>query len=72
MEIYHAVPLPWDNSPTFVIPSHIDDSVPAEEEFQWAVQGLQGHGSVVPSLMHAKHLQEWLQDRRSEEVASEE
>ena len=52
-------------------PFQIDDSVPTEEEVDWAVRILQGHRSGGPSQMRAKHLHEWLQEQRAAEAAAE-
>ena len=53
-------PRPGDNIPISVKPAHRNESVPTEEEVDWAVQRLQGHRSVFPYQMHANHLWKWL------------
>ena len=68
-ELYRAIPAPGETIPISVPPSPIDDSVPIEEEIEWAVRRLQGHRSGGPSRMRAEHLQEWLREHRAEESA---
>ena len=52
-------------------PANIDNSVPKEEEVDWAVQKLQGHRSGGPSQMCAGHLQEWLMEHQTGEGVKE-
>ena len=49
-------------------PSPIDESIPIEEEVEWAVRILRGNRSGGPSHMRAKHLREWLWEHRSAEA----
>ena len=59
VELYCAIPPlppPGDNTPLSVKPSHIDDSVPMEEEVEWAVRRLRGHRLGFPYRMRAEHL----------------
>ena len=46
--------------PTSVMPAHVDDFVPTEEEVKWVVKRLQGHRSGGLSWMLVKHLRECL------------
>ena len=59
-ELYRTVPPQGDTIPISVPPSPIDDSVPTEEEFEWAVRRLWGHRLRGNSQIHAENLQEWL------------
>ena len=68
-ELYSAVLLTGETIPISVPPSQIDDSVPTEEEVEWAVCILRGHRSGCPSWMRSEHLQEWLQEHREAEEA---
>ena len=72
VEIYRAIPILWDNTPTSVTTAHVNDSVPTENDVEWAVQRLQGHRSGDPSWMRAKHLQEWMQEQRVADAEAEE
>ena len=69
-ELYPAVPPPRETIPISVPPSQIDDSVPTEEEVEWAVWILRGHRSGGPSWMRSEHLQEWLREHREAEEAT--
>ena len=69
MELYRTVPPLGENTPISVPTSQIDNSVPIEEEVEWAVSRLRGHRSGGPSRMRAEHLREWLQDHWRREVA---
>ena len=60
MELYRAVLPQGDNIPISVLPSQIDDSVPTEEDFNWAVWRIWGQQLGGPYWIHAEHLQEWL------------
>ena len=71
MELYRAILSPGENTLTSVTPANIDDSVPMEEEAKWAVKRLQGHRSGAPPWICAEHLQEWLWEHWSGEVARE-
>ena len=66
MEIYRAIslppPYPGEKTPMSVKPSHIDDSVPTEEEFKWAVRRLRRNRLIFPYRMHVDHLWEWLRE----------
>ena len=52
-----------------MLPSAIDDSVPTEEEVEWAVSILRGYQLGGPSRMRAEHLREWLREHQAEEAA---
>ena len=62
MELYRNVlpPRGGDNIPISMMRTDIDDSVPTEEEVEWAVRRLRGHRSRGPYRMCAEHLWEWL------------
>ena len=62
VELYCAVPSPGEKTPISVVTSNIDDSIPTEEEFDWAVRTLWGHRSGGPSRMRAGHLREWMRE----------
>ena len=47
----------------------IDDSVPTEEEVEWAVRELRWHRLVGPSRMRVEHLREWLREHILEEAS---
>ena len=68
--IPHHTP-PVENIPISVKPDHIDDSVPTEEEVEWAVRRLQGNRSGGTSRMRVKYLQEWLQEHWAAEASVE-
>ena len=73
-ELYCAVPPPppsGENIAIYVPPSQIDNSLPIEEEVEWAVQRLRGHRSGGLSRMRDKHLWEWMQEHRSAEAVVE-
>ena len=56
---------------TSVMTANIDDSVPTEEEVEWAVRRIRGNRSSGPSRMRTKHLREWLREHTLGEVARE-
>ena len=48
-------------------PFVVDDSVPMEDEIEWAVTQLRNHRSGGPSGMRAEHLKRWLVTARNSE-----
>ena len=56
MDLYIYVPTPGENILVSVEPFPVDDSVPMEDEIEWAVTRLQNHRSGGPSGMRAKYL----------------
>ena len=60
VELYCAITSLRDKIFTSMTPAHVDDSVPIEEEVEWAVRRLWMHRSGGLSQMCTKHLQEWL------------
>ena len=71
MELYRIVPPLGDNIPIPLTPAHIDDSVPTEEEVDWAVQRLRGHRLGFLSWMRNEHLWEWFREHLAGEAAIE-
>ena len=72
VELYRTITPPLgENTPTSVTLAQIDDSVPTEEEVEWAVRRLRGHRSGGPSRMRAKKLWEWMQCHRATEEMAE-
>ena len=49
--------------------THIDNSVPMEEEVEWEVRRLWGNRSGGPFRMHAENLRECLWEHRASEAA---
>ena len=45
VDLYSYVPPPGENIPVSVKPFPVDDSVPTEDEIEWAVTRLQNHCS---------------------------
>ena len=45
----------------------MDDSVPTEENIEWAVTRLQNHRSGGPSGLRADHQKRWLAEGRNKE-----
>ena len=70
-ELYRTVPPQGDTIPISVPPSSIDDSIPTEEEVEWAVMRLRGHRLGGSSQMRTEYLREFLREHRSEEAAKE-
>ena len=56
VDLYSYVPPPGVNIPISVDPFPVDESVPMEDEIEWAVKQLQNHHSGGASGMRAKHL----------------
>ena len=59
-ELYIYVPNPGANIPISVEPSPVYNSVPMEDEIEWAVKRLRNHRSGRPSGMRAEYLKGWL------------
>ena len=60
LELYSHVPPPETNIPIFVQPFLVDNSVPTEDEIEWAVTQLRNHLSRGASGMREEHLKRWL------------
>ena len=58
--MYSYVPPPGKNIPISVQPFPVDDSVPTEDEIEWAVKQLCNNRSRGASGMLAEHLKRWL------------
>ena len=72
VELYRSVPPLGENIPPSVTPTHINTSVPTEEEVEWAVQRLQGHKLGGQSWMRVENLRDWLLEHLSGDVEREE
>ena len=70
-ELYRRVPPPGENIPVTVDPTHIDDSVPTEDEIEAAVKKLRHNRSGGPSRIRAEHVKGWLAAARRGGVAEE-
>ena len=64
VELYSYVPPPGKNIPISVQPFLVDDSVPTEDEIEWAVKQLCNNLSGGPSGMRVEHLKRWLATAR--------
>ena len=60
VDIYSYVPPQGENIPISVEPFPVDNSVPTEDEIEWAVKRLRNHHSRGPSGMQANHLKMWM------------
>ena len=60
VELYSYAPPPGINIPISVQPFPVNDSVPTEDDTEWAVTRLRNHRSGGPSGMRAEHLKRWL------------
>ena len=56
VELYSYFLPPGTNIPIYVEPFPIEDSVPTEDDIEWAVKRLRNHRSGGPSEMRDKHL----------------
>ena len=56
VELYSYVPPPGTNTPISMQPFPVDDSVPTEDEIEWAVTQLCNHRSGGPSGMRVEYL----------------
>ena len=70
-ELYRQVPPPGENIPVTVDPTHIDDSVPTEDEVEAAVKKLRRNRSGGPSRIRAEHVKGWLAAARRGGMAEE-
>ena len=59
-----------ENIPISVDPLLVDDSVPTEDNIEWAVRRLMDNHSGGPSGMRVEHLQQWLWEARKVEEAT--
>ena len=64
VEMYSYIPPPGTNIPISLQPFLVEDSVPTEENIEWAVTRLCNHRSGGPSGMWAEHLKRWLAEAR--------
>ena len=60
VEMYSYIPPPGMNIPISVQPLLVEDSVPTEDEIEWAVTRLRNHRSGGASGMWEEHLKRWL------------
>ena len=67
VDLYSYVPPTGANIPISVEPFPVDESVPTEDDIEWAVKRLQNHRSGGPSGMRAEHLKGWLAAPRKKE-----
>ena len=67
VNLYSYITPLGENIPISVEPFLVDDSVPTEEEIDWAVPRLRNNGSGGPSGMRAEHLKWWLAVARNNE-----
>ena len=75
VELYRAVPPPLppgENTPTSVMPAHVYDYVPTEEEVEWVVRRLKGNSLGGLYRMYVNHLREWLREHQVAEAVAEE
>ena len=70
-ELYRRVPLPGENIPVPVDPTHIDDSEPTEDEVEAAVKKLRRNRSGGPLRIRAEHVKGWLAAARRRGMAEE-
>ena len=52
-----------------IVPIHINDSAPYEEEIEWSVQWLRTKRFRCPSVMRTEHLWQWMWYPRNAEAA---
>ena len=67
VELYSYVPPPGKNIHIFVQPLPVEDSVPTEDNIEWAVTQLRNHRSGGSSGMPEEHLKRWLAAARKAE-----
>ena len=58
--MYRRVPPPGENIPVTVDPTHIDDSVPTEDEIEAAVKKLRRNRAGGPSRIRAENVKGWI------------
>ena len=56
VDLYSYMPPQVENIPVVVEPLPVDDSVPTEDEIEWAVTQLRNHRSGGPSMMRDDQL----------------
>ena len=72
MELYSYVLPPGTNIPIYVHPFPVENSVPTEDDIEWAVKRLRNHRSGGPSEMRAENMKRWLSAvRKAEKEATE-
>ena len=71
VELYSYVPPPGKNISISVQPFPVDDSVPTEDEIEWAVKRLHNNRSGGPSGMWTENLKRWLATARKAEKDKE-
>ena len=59
-ELYRQVPPQRENIPVTVDPTHIDDSVPTENEIEAAVKKIRRNRLGGPSRIRTEHVKGWL------------
>ena len=72
MELYSYIPPPGKKIQISVKPFPVDDSVPTEDEIEWAVTQLLNHRSGGLSGMREEHLKRWLATAQNAEKAEKE
>ena len=60
VELYNYIPPTGTNIPISVQPLPVDDSVPTEDDTEWAVIRLHNHRSGGATGIQAEHLKRWL------------
>ena len=58
-------------TPIYVQPLPVDESVPTEDDIEWAVTRLRNHRSRGTSGMRTEHLKRWLAMARKSEKEKE-
>ena len=69
--MYIQVQTPGENIPIFVEQFPVEESVPTEEDIEWAVWMLRSNRSGGPSCMRAEHLRGWLEEAQKAEAEVE-
>ena len=64
-------PHPGDNIPVTIEPFAVENSIPEEEEIEWAVKRLRNNRAGGPSRMRAEDLKGWLAAARRGEKERE-
>ena len=60
VDLYSYIPPPGENIPIYTNPFPVDDSVPKEDNIEWAVKRLRNHRSRGLLRMRAEHMKRWL------------
>ena len=60
-----------ESTPLSVKPFQVEDSVPTEDESEWAIRRLMNNRSGGPSGMRTDHIKMWLEEERKAEAAAE-